>query len=162
MKHSEEAPKVILKLSEMMRYSIYEGKKDHVPITEEVIYLQNYLDLHQIRYQKKVDISFVHDVGDGEQVAPLLFIILLENALKHGVESLSNNAYIKMNLTSAHRQVKFSLENNFDPSEGSEKPGIGLDNLKQRLQLIYPNKHLLNIQKKENAFSVELNIDLND
>lgn len=162
VKHSDEAPKVILKLSEMMRYSIYEGKKDEVPLKEEVIYLQNYLDLHQIRYRKKVDITFNHNIDENNQVAPLLFIILLENALKHGVESLSDNAYIRMDLSSANGQLKFSLENNFDPAEVSETSGIGLNNLKQRLKLIYPKKHTLSIVEKRNVFAVNLKIDLND
>ncbi|MDW3208424.1 MAG: histidine kinase [Reichenbachiella sp.] len=162
VKHSDEAPKVILKLSEMMRYSIYEGKKDWVPLKDEVIYLQNYLDLHQIRYRKKVDISFNHHIDENDQVAPLLFIILLENALKHGVESLSDNAYIRIDLSSANGHLKFSLQNNFDPAEVSEASGIGLNNLKQRLKLIYPNKHTLSILAKDDVFRVELTVEHND
>lgn len=162
VKHSDEAPKVILKLSEMMRYSIYEGKKDFVPLKDELTYLQNYLDLHLIRYHKKVDVSFTHHIDEDDLVAPLLFIILLENALKHGVESQSNDAYIHMKLSSESGQVKFSIENNFDGSDKNEPRGIGLSNLKQRLKLIYPNKHQLEVVNERNIFRVNLDIDLND
>ncbi|WP_420580421.1 sensor histidine kinase [Reichenbachiella sp.] len=162
IKHSDEAPKVILKLSEMMRYSIYEGKKEYVPLKDEIIYLENYLDLHLIRYRKKVDVQFNHSIDESDRVSPLLFIILLENALKHGVESLSDNAYINMDLSTENGQLKFSLENNFDLLEKSAQGGIGLNNLKQRLKLIYPNKHTLSILEKEDVFRVELTIELND
>lgn len=159
VKHSDEAPGVILKLSEMMRYSIYEGKKNLVPLKDEVIYLQNYLDLHEIRYHKTVDIKFVSEIGEDDRIAPLLFIILLENALKHGVESLSDSAYIKMHLSNKDGMVEFKLENNFDPVDVSKEEGIGLDNLKRRLSLIYPKKHILNIQKSDNVFRVKLTIN---
>lgn len=156
VKHSDKAPEVILKLSEMMRYTIYEGKKDLVPIQEEVVYLNNYIDLHKIRYHKKVDIQFANDIGENDTIAPLLFIILLENAFKHGIESLSDSAYIKMNLTSKNQEVRFTMENNFDPNEISEEKGIGLENLRRRLGLIYPKSHEFTIAEHDNVFKVDL------
>ena len=117
VKHSDKAPEVVLKLSDMMRYTIYEGKKDKVDLKDEVEYLKNYIDLHKIRYHKKVDIQFTDSIIDNDAVAPLLFIILLENALKHGVESLSDSAYIKMSMTCEDQEIHFTLENNFDPTE---------------------------------------------
>lgn len=159
VRNSEEAPAVILKLSDMMRYSIYEGKKEMVSLKSEVEYLHNYLDLHKIRYQKKVDIQFETELEGGEEVAPLLFIILLENALKHGVESLSDSAYLKMNLNSSGGMVKFTIENNFDPKAEKDEPGIGLENLKRRLALIYPKKHDFLISKTNDVFIAELIIN---
>ncbi|GAA0890673.1 hypothetical protein GCM10009122_03520 [Fulvivirga kasyanovii] len=158
VRHSDEAPKVILKLSDMMRYTIYEGKKSFVPVSEEIEYLNNYIELHKIRYYKTVDISFHHQTGEGETVAPLLFIILLENAFKHGVESLADGAYINMRLTSEDGALHFIIENNFDPAHKSDVPGIGLENLKRRLDLIYPDNHNLDITRQENIFKVELSI----
>ncbi|MBL6448844.1 sensor histidine kinase [Fulvivirga sp. 29W222] len=160
VKHSDEAPKVILMLSDMMRYTIYEGKKSFVPIQEEIKYLNNYIDLHRIRYHKKVNINFEHDVGDDDQIAPLLFIILLENAIKHGVESLSDGAYIKMNLVSNGKTMHFCIQNNFDPTIKSEECGIGLENLKRRLALIYPEEYKLTVTERNNTFKVDLNINI--
>uniref|UniRef100_UPI0040483945 sensor histidine kinase n=2 Tax=Roseivirga sp. TaxID=1964215 RepID=UPI0040483945 len=159
VKHSDKAPEVILKLSEMMRYTIYEGKKDFVPIREEISYLENYIELHKIRYHKTVHIEFKHAVDNDVRVAPLLFIVLLENAFKHGVESLSNGAYVKMDLSSVNGIIYFSIENNYEPMEINSDDGIGLDNLKRKLELIYPKKHELNIRKTATTFEVDLKIN---
>lgn len=158
VKHSDKAPEVILKLSEMMRYTIYEGKKEFVPLREEVTYLENYIELHKIRYHKKVKIEFGQSIGQEDQVAPLLFIILLENAFKHGVESLADSAYVKMDLSSSNRNIHFNIENNYEPLEINEGEGIGLENLKRRLELIYPKTHELNIRKTASTFAVDLKI----
>ncbi len=158
VKNSDQAPGVILKLSEMMRYTIYEGKKDLVPLKEEIEYLNNYIDLHRIRYHKSVDIQFNSSVDESLQIAPLMYIILLENAFKHGVESLSDKAYIHINLQNDANGILFTIENNFEASESNQEKGIGLDNIKQRLKLIYPKQHELNISEKESIFKVDLKI----
>jgi hypothetical protein len=159
IKHSDQAPEVILKLSDMMRYTIYEGEKPLVPLKEEITYLQNYIDLHKIRYKKKVDISFEQQVDDGIKVAPLLFIILLENAFKHGVESISEAAFVHISLRSEGDQIHFSIRNNFDPDEVQSAKGIGLDNLRRRLNLLYPKQHSLNFTSEGNIFNVELTLE---
>ena len=156
VKNSKQAPEVILKLSEMMRYTIYEGKKDVVSLKEEITYLENYIDLHKSRYQKNVIIQFEHAIQEGDTIAPLLFIILLENALKHGVESLTQDAFVKMNLISNDKEIHFTIENNFDPHETAAEKGIGLENLKQRLSLIYPKRHVFRITNKGNIFMADL------
>ncbi|PZX54975.1 sensor histidine kinase [Algoriphagus chordae] len=158
IKQSEEAPKVVLKLSDMMRYTIYEGKKETVSLKDEIEYLHNYIDLHKIRYKKKVDIQFTHNIRGNEQIAPLLFIILLENAIKHGLETLSENAFVHIELLSDEDQISFTISNNFERTETPEKPGIGLENLKRRLELIYPKKHTLSIEEAGNVFKAKLNI----
>jgi LytS/YehU family sensor histidine kinase len=157
---SDKAPEVILKLSDMMRYTIYEGKKDKVPLKEEVDYLQRYIDLHKIRYQKEVDIRFEKPEDAEVSVAPLLFIVLLENAFKHGVESLREGAYIYVSLRTVPEEGKvvFEIQNNFDDQDGGDKQGIGLENLKKRLELLYPNRHKLDIVKEEGVFTVNLEL----
>jgi LytS/YehU family sensor histidine kinase len=158
---SDLAPKVVLKISDMMRYTIYEGKKDFVPLAEELEYLKNFIELHEMRYHKKVDIQFNHQILDEDgQVTPLLFIILLENAFKHGVESLTKDAYIHISLIAGNGKVAFAIENNFDPSEQSNEPGIGLENLKRRLELIYPKKHGLSLLKKDHVYQAQLQLDI--
>ena len=157
---SDKAPEVILKLSDMMRYTIYEGKEDVVLLKDEINYLENYIELHKIRYQKKVEILFTHDVEEGLKVAPLLFIILLENAFKHGVEKMREHAFIHLQMQSQGNQLFFTIENNFDEPASSHPPGIGLDNLKQRLAYLYPNQHELIIEKKEAIYKAQLNLEL--
>jgi LytS/YehU family sensor histidine kinase len=157
---SDKAPEVILKLSDMMRYTIYEGKKDKVPLKEEVDYLQRYIDLHKIRYQKEVDIRFEKPENAEVSVAPLLFIVPLENAFKHGVESLREGAYIHASLRTVPKEGKviFEIQNNFDDQDDEGKQGIGLENLKKRLELLYPNRHKLDIVKEEGVFTVNLEL----
>ncbi|AIM61713.1 sensor histidine kinase [Cellulophaga lytica] len=158
IKNSNKAPEVILKLSDMMRYTIYEGKKDFVTIGEEIAYLNNYIELHKIRYKKDVDIQCYYDVDTHLKIKPLLFIILLENAFKHGVESWSkNNAYIHMNLTYTDNFVQFEIENNFDGTHTNEG-GIGLENLKRRLQLLFGKNYTLLFNKTDNTYKVTLKI----
>ena len=155
---SPQAPEMVLKLSDMMRYTIYEGKKDLVSLANEIQYLKNYIELHKIRYRKKVDIRFTHDVDDTFQVAPMLFIVLVENAIKHGVESLAENAYIHMNLKTEHNQILFGVENNYEPKASNQRIGIGLDNLKKRLEHYYPYRHELKIEKTDATYTARLKL----
>ena len=89
---------------------------------------------------------------------PLLFIILLENAFKHGVENLRENAYVHINLVAHDNEVKFEIENNFDAIPDNQASGIGLKNLKRRLELVYPKNHTLTIAKTDNTYNAKLNI----
>ena len=157
---SEKAPEVVLKLSDMMRYTIYEGTADLVAITDEIRYLENYIELHKIRYRKKVDIQFTHDVQEGLQIAPLLFIVLLENAFKHGVEKTRGDAFVHFHMQSRGKHLSFSIENSLDPSTSNPTKGIGLDNLKKRMEYLYPDRHQLIVEEKESVYKVQLNLEL--
>ena len=123
----------------MMRYSIYDDEKERVLLSEEITYLENYIELHKIRYHKAIAIQFNIDINDTDyEIMPLLFIILLENALKHGVENLRENAYIHINLVAHNNEVTFEIENNFEEVQDYPETGIGLINLKRRFQKIIP------------------------
>lgn len=155
---SDQAPEVILKLSDMMRYTIYEGEKETVKLFDEITYLENYIELHKIRYKKTVEISFNHSVDTGLTVAPLLFILLLENAFKHGIESLAENAFIHIDLYEDGDFICFDIENNFEPNNENESPGIGLSNLKKRLSLLYKGKHAYSVDVTGNVYKTKLKI----
>ncbi|MEM1356634.1 MAG: sensor histidine kinase [Bacteroidota bacterium] len=159
---SPQAPEVVLTLGKMMRYTIYEGKKDLVPVAEEVDYLKSYLELNRIRHRTSVDIDFLHHCQEGVLVAPLLFIILLENAFKHGVEKLMEGAYIKLDLAATADRIVFRVENNYDPAESATPPGIGLANLRRRLELTYPEQFTLSTIANQGVYRAELNLLLND
>ena len=158
--HSDKAPEVILKLSEIMRYTIYEGKKDLVTLENEISFLENYIELHKIRYHKSVEITFDHEVVGDIEVAPLLFIFLLENAFKHGVEKLRTNAYIHAKLIASESEILFEIENNFDPEEPETPKGIGLENLKKRLDLIYPKLYSFEISTTETTYKAQVKIEI--
>ena len=158
-KDTEKSKALILKLSDLMRYSIYEGEKSLVSLEEEISYLKNYIELHRMRYHKSIDIQFNTDIDDhSTEVMPLLFIILLENAFKHGVENLRENSYIHISLTSKNKKIFFEIENNFDESTIPEKSGIGIKNIKRRLELAYPKKHNLIFTNTNSVYNAKLQL----
>ncbi|WP_350284468.1 sensor histidine kinase [uncultured Croceitalea sp.] len=158
-KDPEKAQHLILKLSDMMRYSIYKGEQDYVSLEEEVAYLKNYIELHKMRYHKSINIQFTKDIERPEvKIMPLLLIILLENAFKHGVENLREDAFVHINLIAKEREINFTVTNNFDASEVSEEKGIGLKNLKRRLELAYSDRHALSLKKEGAIFKAQLSL----
>ena len=156
----KKAQELILKLSDMMRYSIYEGEKEQVTLKAEVDYLKNYIALHKMRYHKVIEVKFETEIEDDYKVMPLLFIILLENAFKHGIENLSKDAYVHINIRVNNNKVFFEIENNFDITFIKEDSGIGLKNLKRRLELVYPKKHTLSFSTIENVYKAKLIVQL--
>ena len=158
-KDTDKAKALILKLSDLMRYSIYEGEKGLVTLDEEITYLNNYIELHKMRYHKSIDIQFNTEIEDNTiKVMPLLFIILLENAFKHGVENLRENAFVLIKLTSRNNIIDFEIKNNFDVNEIPKNSGIGIKNLKRRLELAYPKKHSLIFTNSDPIFKAKLQL----
>jgi two-component system sensor histidine kinase AlgZ len=157
-----KAQQLILKLSDMMRYSIYEGQKEWVSLADEITYLENYMDLHKMRYYKTTDIRFDVDVEDpGIKIMPLLLMIMVENAFKHGVEKLRKGAFVYIRLKATSTYIDFEIENNFDADEQRENPGIGLNNLKKRLELVYFKKHELEMATTSEAiYKIRLKLTL--
>ena len=159
-KDSEKAKKLILKLSDMMRYSIYEGQKEQVTLQQEIDFIHSYIELHKMRYHKEIDIQLDVDIeNENLELMPLLFIILVENAFKHGIEVLRNNAFVNIAITSKKNDVTLKIENNFDVEEKSEK-GIGLDNLTRRLTLVYPKKHSFSTSINKDIYTTKLTINV--
>ena len=156
-KDAEKARELILKLSDMMRYSIYEGQKEEVTLEAELAYLTNYIELHKMRYHKDIKVEFNAKIDKkGIKLMPLLFIILLENAFKHGVEKLRQDAFVTVNISAKEKGVRFSVENNFDKKPTSNATGIGLKNLKRRLELVYPKRHQLSFSVTKKVYKAEL------
>lgn len=160
-KNPQKAKTLILKLSDLMRYSLYEGQNDLVSLTEEVQFIRNYIDLHQDRYHKRTKVEFEVDlVDEGVKIMPLILILLVENAFKHGVEKLRNDAKVYMKLSADQEKIVFRIENNFDVEDNTEaKSGIGLQNLKRRLEIGYPRRYKLDLSEKEGMYRAHLKLD---
>lgn len=159
-KDTDKAKKLVLKLSNMMRYSIYEGQNNTVHLKEEVDFISNYIELHKMRYRKSIDITFTKEIeNENLKVLPLLFIILVENAFKHGVEVLREKAYVHIVIKTKGKKLYFEVVNNFD-EENNTEIGIGLANLKKRLELVYPKKHHLSNTVYNDVFESILEIQL--
>ncbi|WP_243643646.1 sensor histidine kinase [Tenacibaculum sp. M341] len=159
-KDSEKAKKLILKLSDMMRYSIYEGQKEYVTLQQEIDFISNYIELHKMRYHKEINVKLDINVANKNlKIMPLLFIILVENAFKHGIEVLRNNAFISIKLTAKENSITLIIENNFDEEIQGEN-GIGLKNLERRLALAYPKKYEFATAIHQNIYTAKLNLRL--
>ena len=156
----EKAKSTILELSKLMRYVLYEGANDTVPLQHEVAFLNNYITLMKIRYTDKVkiDVDVPADMPD-KNVPPLLFITFVENAFKHGV-SYQRESFIQVVITIDDEHVKFVCRNRKIDEAEEQHGGVGLANVRQRLQLIYGSSHTLNITEEDDIYSVELTIPL--
>lgn len=159
---SEQAPEAMLKLSELMRYVIYDAKKPLVTIQEEVEYLENYFEIQRIRIGDKAEIEFTCEIDDpSTKVVPLLFINLIENAFKHGTDSMVKGGDIECTLKVKNGRLEFNVKNEYELKESKES-GVGLTNLERRLALIYPDRHSLTITDGKNTFYVSLVIEKTD
>lgn len=161
-KDPKQAQKMILKLSDMMRYSIYDGQEEEVTLEQEIEFIKNYIELHKMRYLKKIDVVLKEEIDNPQiKIRPLLFIILLENAFKHGVETLRSDAFVHIDCTLKKDKLSFVIKNNFETVKKENNQGIGLNNLRRRLELVYPKKHKLSITTEDNIYNATLNITLN-
>ena len=167
LKKDDSAPDVVIKLSEMMRYMLYECNEPRVPLRKEINYLQNYLDLERLRQRRGIDIRLaVHGPVGEQRIAPLLLIPFLENSFKHGVNANIRDGFVTATLEVAERSLRFVLEN----SKGSVLPtglhagrpsgGIGLVNVRRRLELLYPGRHRLAIRETPTTYTVQLDLEL--
>ena len=157
---SENTTEVIAKLSQMMRYMIYDSNHPKVLLTKEIEYMQSYISLEKMRLSNQVPIEF-NIKGNTENlwIAPLIFITFLENAFKHGVISNNPDAWVKISISLDGKECVYTVENSKPAvKSGGEKSGIGLQNVKRRLELSYPGQHNLTIEDKPNVYFVRLNL----
>jgi len=154
----EQTPEVILQLSELMRYVIYKGKEQEVALKEEVKYIEDYIQLQQIRLAKNLDYKFEKDIDNLEmKVPPLLFINLVENAFKHGIEPAEGDCFLHLNLKSRDGNLSFVCKNSFEEREMTAD-GTGLKNLNRRLELRFPERHELTVDENGQTFTASLKI----
>lgn len=155
---NSKAPDAILQLSDLMRFVIYEGTNDYVPLRHEVEYLQDYFELQKMRLHEGHDIRLDINIENPEiDIAPLLFIILLENAFKHGIENKEEDGFILASIKESQGVIRFECRNTYDNLNNTA--GLGLTNLKKRLELVYPDKHELDIIEESMYFTATLEID---
>lgn len=165
LKKDDKAPEIVLKLSEMMRYMLYECNEKRVPLKKEVNYIRNYLDLEQLRQGGNIAIKFeVNGQIKDQQIAPLMFIPFLENSFKHGVNNLLTKGFVNVVLNVDEQHINFFIENSkadmIVPPTQRRIGGIGLVNVKQRLDLLYPSHYELDIDDNPKSYAVNLLIDL--
>ncbi len=154
----KQTPEVIMQLSELMRYVIYKGKEETVLLKEEIKYIEDYIQLQQIRLHKKLDFRFDKQIENEElAIPPLLFITFVENAFKHGIEPAEKDCFLHLSLKSDGQQLVFTCENSME-EKNNAPAGIGLQNLKRRMALRFPQQHEINVMETANHFKTTLRI----
>jgi two-component system, LytTR family, sensor kinase len=162
-KHSDQLEPSLIKLSSLMRYMLYEADEDKVPLEKEIEYLQSYIDLQQQRFGQKVKVNVTVDAPDSTlEIEPMLLIPFVENAFKHGT-GLIEDAQIDIDLRAKNNVLQFMVRNKYN-SESEEikdkTSGIGLTNVKRRLNLLYNKSYNLMITQQDNWFVISLQLNL--
>ena len=162
LEKSDLAPKIVLKISSLLDYILYECNEPFTDLYKEAENLRNYVDLQKIRYGESVNIELnISDSLDDERIAPLLLLPFVENAFKHGPDKNVGEGIVSVEMnTNNDNMFYFKTENTKNNVQNNGNSGIGLQNVKKRLELQYPGKYELNIEDSENKYIVELSIDL--
>ncbi|HNX67540.1 MAG TPA: histidine kinase [Bacteroidales bacterium] len=160
-KKSDRAPEAILKLSSLMRYMLYETDGNQVPLSRELEYLENFVELQRLRLVSNQQVIMnIDGDADGYEIAPLLLVPFIENAFKHGTRA-SKDTVINISILINAGVLKFSCVNDFDPGISSQvNSGIGMTNVKKRLELMYDGRYNLNIDMNDNKYKVTLTLSL--
>jgi LytS/YehU family sensor histidine kinase len=160
--HNTEASEITLKLSDLMRYTLKSSKQLSVSLKDEIKFVEDYLAIEKIRLANNVQIIFEYSGLDKNiLIAPLLFIPMVENVFKHGMQNISQENYIHLFLSIQGNELFFEVQNSILGSADKQfKSGTGLSNLRKRLQLNYPQKHQLDINISDNNFKAILYIQL--
>ncbi|WP_143960282.1 sensor histidine kinase [Litoribacter populi] len=158
---NEQAGEAVLKMSDLLRFSLYESEEDSIPLSREIQFLEDYIHLERIRHHEHVTIDFEVKVEDQESpIAPLLLITFVENAFKHGVNNSIRNSWVNICLMQKGNTIAFEVSNS-KPAQSSKEEvpgGIGLENVKRRLTLLYPQKYELVVSDKKGVFSLALKL----
>ena len=166
LEKSEKAPEVVLKLSDMLDYMLYQCKDPVVPLKKEIDLIQDYIDLESLRYGDKLTLNFTYKPHDSNvMIAPLILISFVENAFKHGASKNLNNSVIEIELTTNQNQLTFRVFNTLpanvqENKENTSRSGIGFSNSQRQLELNYKDNYTLKSNKTDTSFKVVLTINL--
>ena len=159
LKKKDEAPEMILKLSNLLDYILYQVNKPTVNLQDEINHLQDYISLEEMRFNDTLEVKFKKEVSNETiQIAPMLLIPFLENSFKHG-KILNGKLQVKLGVFVHENVLSFTIKNTAEESNNSNH-GIGLKNIKKRLEMLYPNAYGLQISKNKNVFSVTLKVEV--
>jgi two-component system LytT family sensor kinase len=164
LKNSHQSSEVVLKLSDMMRYVLYECNEDKVLLSKEIYFIRNYLELERLRFNTSYQIDYRQEgEADKQVVAPMLMVEFIENSFKHGLNRHFSSGWVRLEIKIASDQLDFIISNSLGSQEDdreTSKSGIGLINIKKRLALIYPDQYMLKIEEKPELFRVHLHLEL--
>ncbi len=167
-KDPELASDTLAKFSDLLRYQLYECNEARIPLKKEVHYLSNFVALEKLRNSNRLSVSLnVSENVNGAQVAPFILMPFVENAFKHASKGKQQDNFIRVALRQSPQQLQFNVENSKEvgaavAQEAVHYGGIGLVNVRRRLALLYPQRHTLQIDERDNAYAVHLTLDLDE
>lgn len=157
MERSDATPEVILRLSEMLDYMLHDCSDERIPLTKEIHLIKNYIELERIRHDDRLHLELeIPDNCPDCLIAPLLLFPLVENAFKHGDGDLSGERKIIVRLQFSEPRLSFFVENTFNPEKAGREKGTGLENLRERLDIVYPGKHNFVVDSDNRYFKAAL------
>lgn len=160
LKKNDKAPEMILKLSNLLDYILYQIEKPKVSLQDEINHLQDYISLEKMRFHEKLQVDFMDYSNHSEiQIAPMLLIPFVENSFKHGT-MINGVLSVKITISVSSNELRFIVKNSANNKMQSPE-GIGLKNIQKRLVALYPNTHLLKIVQKKDSFKINLSIKIN-
>jgi len=158
--NSPKAPDMILRLSGILDYALYKSQKKEVPLQEEVDVIENFIELEKVRYGERLEVSFESSGNLSIPISPLLLLSFVENAFKHGASGDIDNPQIKIDIKEENKNILFKVWNTKSQHQGgltdAHKEGIGLSNTRRQLNLIYPERHELEIKDEAKSFGISL------
>ncbi len=156
---SEAAKQAVIQLSDMMRYVVYDTGSNAISLRDDIKFIKNYIELMRIRYTDdvKIEFNYPHKLQGRVGVPPLIFIVFVENAFKHGI-SYNSTSYINIDIDYEEGVVTGRIENSVVANNSNHKPGIGLENVRKRLDLVYGKSYNLRIEEMDNKYRVTLKI----
>jgi len=166
LEKSDQAPKLVLQLSEILDYILYRCDASKVPLAEDLNNLKNYIEIEKIRYSEKLDLTAEFPKNTGKlQIAPLILLPYIENAFKHGVSQFPGIAHVHLKTSVEGRNLIFQIENSRNPlvkKKETNNKGIGMINVQRRLDLLYSGKYILTVEENDETFSVNLKLELEE
>lgn len=163
LEKSDKAPDLVMRLSNMLDYILYKTDENLVPLSQEINMVENYVSIEQHRFEGKYPITFeVKNAVDHLKIAPLLLLPLVENCFKHGIRKSVKNSYVRIVLKTEGNSIIFTTSNSIDKKDEEKPGGIGLENLKKRLEMIYPGNYQLELKPGDREFETKLTIQLSE
>jgi len=158
LKKSDAAPDVVIKLSDLLRYMLYECSEKFVPLTKEITFINNFIELQSIRHDRNI-VKIEHQIKgepNNKNIAPLLLLPIVENCFKHGITQDNKEVFIQIFLTIKSTSIELHVRNTLANNKHSFTEGLGINNIRRRLELIYPNHHQFDIDTSQGYFDVKL------
>lgn len=161
LEKSDQAPELVLKVSEMLDYILYRSSDNRVSLSDEIEHIKNYIEIQKIRFEERLKLTMRVDPKiQLYRIAPMILLPFIENSFKHGVTASPSDSYIDISFAIRDGMLKFNVINSTVSQSDSETPGVGLNNVKKRLALLYDSRYNLKTYNKGNRYRVDLSIPL--